>query len=67
MILDQSTKSTIRPKRPGRSYHPNGKRECARRRRQNARLNQVTSHLPGTVWPAHLGPRPTIMYSQVGP
>jgi hypothetical protein len=52
--------------RSSRTYQPNGERECARRRRQNARLNQATSHLLG-IWPAHLGPRPTILYSQVGP
>lgn len=34
-----------------------GERECARRRRQGAHRQQMLSHKPGTVWPAHLGAR----------
>lgn len=35
----------------------NGARAMARRMRNGAHTQQVFSHLPGTVWPAHLGPR----------
>lgn len=41
--------------RSSRTYQPNGDRETARRRRQNARMRQLSSHLDDTVWPGHLG------------
>lgn len=49
--------------RTSRTYKPNGEREKARRRRQDACTQQLASHSPsifdatgrGVVWPRHLG------------
>lgn len=57
VLVSGSSSSPRRYWYGSRIYQPNGERECARRRRQGAHINQAKSHLPGTLWPAHLGVR----------
>jgi hypothetical protein len=52
---------------PGRRYEPNGEREMARRRRQHAAALQQESHMPGTVWPPHIGDRDPEVRFKDGP